>query len=752
LTGLISVSAASLLMSVAARAQQSPAQQGAAAGPEEIVVTAEKRDVPLQRAPVAITALSAESLDQANITNPAQLNGLVPSLSITQSESFQRIVRIRGVGFDTPQNGIAQPAVAFHIDGVYIGNTTALTQDFFDIDQIEVLRGPQGTVYGQNSEGGTIDVVTKKPELQTVSGTVDMAYGSYNFIEPRAALNVPIGDTLAIRTSVVQLQHDGFAKSTELNGYGLDDADQTGVRTEVLWSPNANFSALFSSQYYTADQHDAELKNILDPNPNPREVSQDYPGTFKTDQYIESLTLTQNLSWATVKSISSWQYLTYVMNLDNDRLDFAHYDPHDIMPYSGDKDRTWTQEVNLASPGEQTIDWIAGAFLLDSKNKGNVLEYYTTKPNEPVPVVFSANPNGSLPSDLGYQSSATPVRLSWSTYGQATYHLNDSLRLTGGLRFTHDRAESVNSSYFGAYGPPTTVKETDNELTGKVGIDYDLTPVNLLYASWSRGFKPGGSNLSTDPVLVGLTFKPETVDAYEIGVKNRLFDNALTLNVAGFYYDYKNYQFNEDDPIPYQGGVANIPSVQIYGAEAEFKAKLPYGFGVDGNASVLAGEVTSNYKALDTVAANEATAYAASLGYGAYDPHTIALVTASEQNLNGSTPSHLPPFSGTIGLTHSFEFANGSSLLSRIDYNYQGHFESRIFNNEQYDRVGSYGLWNLAFDYYPPNAHWKFQLIGTNLLGRDAVATTFTNAFGFGTTAKEYVAPQQVIGRIAYSF
>lgn len=720
---------------------------------DEVVVTSEKRDIPLQRAPAAISALPVATLDRANVSNPADLNGLVPSLSITQSESFQRIVAIRGVGFDTPQNGIAQPSVAFHIDGVYVANTTALTQDFFDVEQIEVLRGPQGTVYGQNSAGGTINVVNKKPVLADLGGNVDVAYGNYNLVEARGALNVPIGETLAVRFSGIHLQHDGFTTAAPLGGYGLDDADQTGGRVQVLWSPDQDFSALLSSQIFNIDQHDAALKNILDPNPDPRQVTQDYPGTFTSRQYIESLTLSERFSWATLKSISSWQSLGYVMNLDNDRLDFALSNPHDIMPHSSLKSRTWTQEINLTSPGGQRFDWIAGAFFLSTRGTGNVIEYYTKQPQEPVPVIFSLPAGASLPTDLGYQSSATPDRQSWSAYGQGTYSLTEPLRLTGGLRYTRDRAWSDNVSYFGAFGPPTRVSQSDNEVTGKLQVDYDLTSRNLLYLSWSRGFKRGGSNLNTHPLLVATTFKPETVSAFEIGSKNRLLDDRWTLNLAGFLYNYRNYQFNEDDPLPYQGGVANVPRVRIYGGEAELQGRLPLGFGLDGGLSLLHGAVNSDSQALDTAKANEATAYAGSLGYSPFDPRALAIVTAAEQNLRGATPSHLPSFSGSLALTHDYAFSGGSRLVARLAYRYQSAFQARIFNNQALDRVGGYGLWNASLEFIPVESRWKVQLIGTNLADSNAVATRFTNAFGeYGTSSREFVPPRQVLGRVSYTF
>src|SRR4051812_49225749 len=192
----LGASLTALALGAAAHAETAPAD-----AVDEVIVVADKRAVNLQKAPAAITAISGEQLDRANITDALTLNGRVPGLSVTQSESFQRLVSIRGVGFSTPQNGIAQPGVALHIDGVYVVGGTALTQDFFDVERLDVLRGPQGTVYGQNAEGGTINVITKAPDLSARSGAIDVAAGNYNLFSARAAVNLPLSDSLALRVA-----------------------------------------------------------------------------------------------------------------------------------------------------------------------------------------------------------------------------------------------------------------------------------------------------------------------------------------------------------------------------------------------------------------------------------------------------------------------------------------------------------------------------------------------------------------------
>ena len=196
---------------------------------ERVTVTAERRSVDLQAAPLSVTAISGATLDKSNIYDLAGLNGHVPGLSIAKSSGYERIVTIRGIGSETPENAYTtQPGVSLHIDGVYVANTISLDQSLFDLDRIEVLRGPQGTLFGQSSTGGTINLVTKQPVLGEFSGGGDVSVGNYKLYRARAELNVPLAADWALRGSVQKYGHEGFAHATAIPGspnYGLDDAD-----------------------------------------------------------------------------------------------------------------------------------------------------------------------------------------------------------------------------------------------------------------------------------------------------------------------------------------------------------------------------------------------------------------------------------------------------------------------------------------------------------------------------------------------
>jgi len=777
-----SVSLLCLSAAASALAQDQPAA-APGMGLEEIVVVAQKRSVNIQKEPEAVTAITAAQLDQANVVNPVDLNGQVPSLVITTSEGFNNSVAIRGIGFNVPQNDAAQPSVSYHIDGIYIANPVALGSGFLDVDHVEVLRGPQGTVFGQNSVGGAINVISKLPSVDGYNGFADISTGSYSLERFRAALNAPITDEIAIRASVDQDRHDGFANATKVPGtgghYDLSNDDSVHARLQVLWKPNDDFSALFRAEYANADNHEAEFKNILDPNPNPREESSDWPGLFQYRQEVYSATLTYELPWATLKSLTSWQSVNQGGSVNEDGLDTAIASTippnfyHDI-EYFFHNSQAITQEVDLTSPTGTDFDWIVGAFFLNGKEKVGYAQY-SIYPGDPAPPEFAlcssadyGNAHYPVSPFLYFQSRSRLYRQSYSFYGQGTYHITDDLRFTGGIRYTRDGDRTEISDYFS--GVPIVVSSSANVLTGRAEIDYDLTPDNMLYASFSSGFKPGGGNIANAPLRVPFEFKPETIKAYEIGSKNSFLDKKLHLNTAAFYYDYSDLQYEAEDLASYQGGVANIPKTEIYGAEAEMSYLLPYNLRFDANANYERGRITSHFLALDNVQGNLANeaALANNVNLNSIFPH-FDKPTGTYQfypfekalfekyrgkayrDVYGNAPPMLPKVSISASLTHTLDFADASQLLSRVEFQYRDSFSNTIFGNDPIYVAPSYVLWNLYFDYSFANPSWDASLTIDNVFDRAAVLSRFTNQFG-GETTQQFVPPRQFIVRVGYKF
>lgn len=605
----------------------------------DIVVTGEKREGSIQKAPLAITALRADALTAANITQVSQLDGMVHSVVTPRNGTPYRVISIRGIGSEATQTG-SQPSVAYHVDGIYIGSPIATCVDLLDIARVEVLRGPQGTIFGQAATGGAMNIISNLPELGNFTGYGELAGGNYAYFRGTAVLNLPLGDTVAVRAAGQRLSHDGYARID--NGYQEDDADRWNGRLSVLWQPSDTFSAVLRYQHFIADEAGSAQKNILDPNPDPRVLTQDYPGLYKLNFDMVSAELKLDLPFATVKSVTSYQHMRNDNHVDRDRSNAATVGFYDTIPLWLNRYRAITQELNISSPHGNRVDWTAGVYYVDYRETQNFVEFAGGGANPSSFTIPTSAANG-IPSNLVYRLDVDLKRKTYAAFGQATYHLTDGLRVTGGLRYTRDELESYSLTSYGLFAPGEIITQRSNHLTGRAVIEYDVAPRIMLYASFSKGYKPGGANLITGPLLNAKSYKAEDLDSFEVGSKNRLFDDAVSLNLAGFFYKYKNLQFLQEDPIPYQGGIANI-----WGVEAEASWKATHSLRFDGNVTHLGGEFTQDYFALDAAAANAATQAAAGLGFGAFDPYTINLRAQQVRNLRGGSPPKLLKWSSAL--------------------------------------------------------------------------------------------------------
>ena len=223
---------------------------------EEIIVTAEKRSESLQDLSQAVTALSGGDIDNRNITTFVDLSSIAPGVTVTKNEGYKTVIAIRGVGNEANQNVISNPSLSYHLDGIYIASPHALQMDFLDIERIEVLRGPQGTLFGQNSTRGAINVITQAPDTGEFSGKADVTVGNYSLVRARGSVNIPISDSAALRASVASHNHDGFSRNIVLD-QELDQADNISARARLLWAPTENLRFNFTAQYYDENTNGA---------------------------------------------------------------------------------------------------------------------------------------------------------------------------------------------------------------------------------------------------------------------------------------------------------------------------------------------------------------------------------------------------------------------------------------------------------------------------------------------------------------
>ena len=729
---------------------------------EEVLVTAEKRSESLQDLSQAITVLTGQDLDTRQVTSFVDLSAIAPGVNIAKNEGFKTVITIRGVGNEANQNAIANPSVSYHLDGIYVASPFALQTDFLDLERIEVLRGPQGTLFGQNSTGGAINVITQAPTTDGVFGSADLTVGDYNLIKARGAINIPVSETVSMRASLISNTRDGFTDNLTL-GQDLDDANSLSARVRVLYEPSDNFRANFTAQYFDEDRNGAAQKGLLDPTPGARKLRQNSIAEYELRSQLYSAVLEWDFETFSVKSLTSYQDDDILIRRDNDRNDMDFLPPFAQLPSSYDpetnKQTTITQEVNLVSsePLFGKLDWLAGLFYLDTEVEISILERLdfgfdgTFDP-------FTVDTIYAYGGDVGFISDSKPERDSTSLYAQGTWNYSDTWRSVFGLRYTEDEVYSSVTNYYGREGTDILEIESD-KVTGRLVLEHDINDSTMLFGSFTKGFKPGGSNLTygteavVAPIVVLPIFNEEIVNAYELGLKTDLADGRVRLNAAAFYYDYKNLQYQATDPEVFNGGVGNIPTSEIFGAELEFSAFLSDSLILDARMAWLDTEITSDHLALDNVQSEAAGNALLGQGFGLFSDE-IQIARADQiQNVNGNELAKTPSFTGNLSLSWTKELEAWGEMRSTLQYTYRGDFKHRIFNNADTDVVPSYDVLDLVVGFYPGTGEsWRVELVAKNLTDEDGINARFTDVFGVGATGDELIGPRQMMVRFGMDF
>ena len=743
---------------------------------EEVIVTAEKRDESLQSVSQAVTAITDSEIEAKNITSFVDLSTIVPGVTVAKNEGYKTVISIRGVGNETNQNAIAAPSVAYHMDGIFIASPFSLQTDFIDVQRIEVLRGPQGTLFGQNSTGGAINVISNKPTTDELFTKADITYGDYGMKQLRSSSNIPISDNVSTKLSISAMTREGFTENLA-TGQDLDDAHNLSFRTDWMVDINDTTSLRIFGQYSNVDRNGAAIRGIDDPSPGMRKLSQNTISKQELTSSVVAMIFETDLGYASLKILASSQEDDISVTRDNDRHNFgdpvlsipglgagATYQQAEFRPETSLVETT-TFEVNLISnePAmDGKLDWTVGAFYMEHEIE-NVIRGYR---DDDLDGVFKyvcdepfADPNYCYTHDFGipgrfdifgpsadvdFFTDAFPYRESLSVYAQTTYSFSDTFRLVSGLRYSEDTFGTDVANFFNA-GQQFQLEGTTDEVTSKITGEYDLADSTMIYLTFASGFKPGGSNLTfgfdndNAPPMVFPTFEAETIDSTEIGIKTELFNGKARANIAAFSYDYENLQFQATDPDPYQGGVANIPESEMSGVEIEFTALASDSFTFDMNLAFLNSEVSADYFVLDNVDAYQ-------YFFGEED-----LRYALRENIKGNQLAKTPEFTADVSLMYETDLPSGNYLTAMLQYVKRGKFMQRVSNNLIVDAIPAYDIVNLniGIDF---NNNIGLNMMLLNVTDEDGINSSMTDVFGVASTGLELIPPRQFMTRISYNF
>jgi iron complex outermembrane recepter protein len=673
---------------------------------EEIVVTAQRRTTDVQTTSVPVTVLSGDDLNKKGIQNVDDLMFATPSLNVQDSGSGA-LINIRGIG--KSDFGQEVPGgVMIYRDGAPVAPGGILTDEpYYDIESVEVLRGPQGTFAGENSTGGAIFIKEVDPSITAgVGGWVEGQYGNYDDKRVRGALNLPLSDTLAVRFAVNGEDRDSFWNVTGPYTGNPGNRHEADGRFSALWQPTDAFKAVLKLDYNYIDHGGIPASVYTGSTANLFNVN--LAGYLRGLENQLRTVLQLNYEFAdgiNLRSISSYQsgQTRDSMNYDGSAnpLTAEIFQTNEV-------DRTLSQEFNLISPDSGPFTWVLGVTYLQD---------IVSQPSGPSgsETFLSVSPGSSPTEGEGLAGNYRAKKQDWGVFGQGTYSITDALKLEVGARYSRTSFIMDNTTVALLNGIPFLGEnilgdeEKDSKLTGKVGLDYTLSPQNFLYGFVATGHKGGGLNgvgtllpvppgqppVTTPAADLPPAFLPEEVTDYEVGWKGTYFNNHLRTQLGAFYNQYRNFQVALFEPNLQAGFDTNVPgTTRIDGLEAQMQGQ--YGnFTFDLGASYLESAFGT---------------------FSAVDSRNLA---AGEQNLTGNQQPNAPRWTAQAGVQYLFHLGS-DTLAPRLDYGMVGSRWATVFEVRPTDYLAAEHLFNGQLTYR--HRQWDFTAYGTNILNDHYVA------------------------------
>lgn len=734
----LTATAVALTMSGGAAAAQDRSETGAVQL-DEVMVTATRREQRLQDVPLAVTAISGQALEQTNFREVTDLQYVAPNVTFSSTNPVANGggYQVRGVGTQTYDGGVEQ-TVGLVVDGVVIG----LPRDpgatgFADIERVEVLRGPQGTLFGKNASAGVIQIVSKTPRLEEFSGDLALSYGERDEQIARGALNLPLGSTAALRLSGFYSAQDG-AIPYVLHAGHVGDRENQGVRGKLLWEPMEDLTMVLTADYQTGFARDSVIIHKLGVNarynalfdqfaikPGPDSYRAYDDGDWTADTSVKGVSFQADYRFGdfTLTSITAYRATEMTQLSDIDHTPINIFNNSD----GGLDSNQFTQEFRLTSPSGERLEYVAGLFYYKTDitgwttQGGDILKFVYNSPLYPPAVLYGER----------IQSNATT---SYAAYGQATYELTDTLKLIGGLRYTNDEIDGslvINPvpgyMTLGAGGMvPYSGSVSADNVSGRVGLQYQPSRNFMAYATYSTGYK-GPAIDSLNGVVQEV--RPETVESYEAGVKSTVWDGRWMLNAAVYSSDFKDFQAQALDltSAPPRLGLTNAGLMRARGVEFETNLRLTSNLTIGGSASYNDAEYKKYIGSCYT-----GQLISPIVGEGCYiQPGTTGVYVA---NLAGERLANAPEWSYNVRA--SYERPVGGGLKMDASTNWSWRDDAYSLTADKESIVEAYGILNANLGIGAEDGSWRLGLYGRNLLDQMFFASVpslnLLNAFNTG--------------------
>jgi iron complex outermembrane receptor protein len=692
--------------------------QAASQALEEVVVTAQKRAQSMQDVPIAVSAFNQEALTEANLFDLASVAQLTPGLTIQSHSQARQQIYIRGIGSNT-QGASNDASVVSFIDEVYIGRSGGTVFDLFDLERVEVLRGPQGTLYGKNAIGGAVNYITTKP-TDDFYAKAELSAGDLDFLNAKALVSGPLSDTVAGKLSLSYRERDGYTDSL-FHDEETGNVDRYGMRGGLRFLPSDTVEINLSADYSEADESPVGRYHGDDPNQtytaagraydkkayeDPYTTFSNLPGFQEAENWGTSLRVDWDIDIGTFTSLTAYREseVDYQIEIGYWSTEVPPGLP-DSWNSAHESAEQFSQEFRLTGTAfDDNLDWVTGFYYLNEDvSRETALRVFVAAIED-------------IPS-LGVASSEQENETnSYSIFADGTYHFTDNLSLTAGARYTYEKKDVhqvgvaplvVDHSIEQDYDVETD--ESWDAFTPRLSLNWNVTDSAMLFFSAAEGFKSGGFDGSpaSGPVAAATPFDPEEALQLEIGAKTDWLDNTLRLNLAVYSIDYQDLQVQQrvpafpGDPI----GIVitqNAAEASIDGAELEFTWAPLDGL-----------EISGNYAYMDAT----------------YDEY---LEPDGSDNA-GNTLPRAPENTYTLVARYAHELSSGAELGARWQYVYRDEVQSDP-QNDPYVVIPDYSTQALRAWYQSPDAQWKISAWVDNLTDEEyAIAAQplepFTNVF-----------------------
>jgi len=670
-----------------------------ATGMDEIVVTATKREESLQDVAVAVTALSSEQLRNEAITDLSQIAAQIPSFTFQSQNSMESEMFIRGVGSVRLNGATSDPSIGTFFNEIYIGRRGSATPPIFDLARVEVLRGPQGTLFGKNIVGGAINLISAAPTADFGAGG-SFSFGNYNSTVTEGYVTGGLTDTLSARLALFRETHDGYATNV-INGQELEDKDSTAGRLSLAWDPTSNLSVSIVADYSRDFGGGPSRHAVDDPNvPGLSFISPNIPADVRTNsspylQYADRDTggLSARVEWD-MGGVSLTYLAGYRYGLADGRWTQAGAgSPPSITDSTLTQHEMYqglTQEIRLSSDADQPFRWIAGLYYLDE---------YTKRSSRNTAISFlPGGPGGtrdSLDGDnlfLGYADAT-----SYAAFGEVEYDITPDLTISVGGRYTVDEKELNSQAIIYSFGPPgdilspaplqspynINVSEEWSRFTPRVALEWRASDDMLLYASYASGYKGGGwQGATANAIAASTAYDPEDAATYEVGVKAEWFNNRLRTNLALFHTDFTDLQVELLDDVNLTLVVANAADAVIQGLEFEVRAMPTDWLTVFASGSLLNAEYKDYIDPLRGI------------------------------DYSGNQIQRTPDYQYAVGADIRQGLSPELDLVGGFSYTYQ---DQMFWGPDNLGREDGYGLLNARIGIADPDGDWTVSLWTRNL-------------------------------------